>query len=202
MHEAGDAILGSMQYVIAAAGTVQGGDDSSWLLLCAFLLMAASIVLFVLELFIPSGGLLALLCLVSVVGSLVAFFKYSTAWGVTAFSTYCLLAPIALIFGVRLWSHSPFAKHLILGGPDDLHDEGTLEAAAASEQARRERVAALRGLVGARGRTATPLRPVGVVVIDGRRIDALAEGGAIDAGVSVIVVEIVDNQVKVRPEAH
>ena len=45
----------------------------------------------------------------------------------------------------------------------------------------------------------TPLRPVGVIRLDGHRRDALAEAGIIDQGTEVRIVEIIDNQLKVRP---
>ena len=51
------------------------------------------------------------------------------------------------------------------------------EGGVAAEFARRERLAQLRELIGAEGKTVTALRPVGVVKIGGERIDALAETG-------------------------
>jgi membrane-bound ClpP family serine protease len=42
------------------------------------------------------------------------------------------------------------------------------------------------------------LRPVGVIRIGDRRMDALAESGIIDQGTEVEIVEIIDNQIKVR----
>ena len=50
-----------------------------------------------------------------------------------------------------------------------------------------------------RGVALTPLRPVGVIEIDGVRHDALAETGAIDERSEIEVVEVLDNQIKVRP---
>ncbi|MHC5009117.1 MAG: NfeD family protein [Planctomycetota bacterium] len=45
----------------------------------------------------------------------------------------------------------------------------------------------------------TDLRPVGVVKIDGQRIDALAESGIVEAETPVVVTDVYDNQIKVRP---
>ena len=47
--------------------------------------------------------------------------------------------------------------------------------------------------------TVTGLRPVGVVKINGQRVDALAEGGVIAANTPVLVTDVYDNQIKVRP---
>jgi membrane-bound ClpP family serine protease len=46
--------------------------------------------------------------------------------------------------------------------------------------------------------TATPLRPVGIIRYEGRRLDALSEAGIIEEGVEVEIVAVVDNQIKVR----
>ena len=47
--------------------------------------------------------------------------------------------------------------------------------------------------------TESDLRPVGMIRIDGDRHEALAETGVIDANIEVEVVEVYDNQLKVRP---
>jgi len=64
-------------------------------------------------------------------------------------------------------------------------------------EADREAAVALDGTTAV---TATPLRPVGVIRIGDRRMDALAESGIIDQGTEVEIVEIIDNQIKVRPK--
>ena len=56
----------------------------------------------------------------------------------------------------------------------------------------------LESFVGKQGTTITVLRPVGVVRIDGERIDAMAETGSIEADCEIKVTSVYDNQVKVR----
>lgn len=56
----------------------------------------------------------------------------------------------------------------------------------------------LRELVGRTGRAVTPLRPVGSCEFDGRRVDCQAEGGMIDAGREVRVIEVQGIRVVVR----
>ena len=56
-------------------------------------------------------------------------------------------------------------------------------------------------LVGKTGVTLSVLRPVGVVRINGERIDAIAETGSIEADTPIIVVSATDNQLKVRRTA-
>lgn len=170
-----------------------GTSDST--LLMAFILVAVALGLFVIELFVPSGGLLALLGALAVVGSVVAFFMHDVTVGFIAMGAYIVLGPVVVWLGFRIWAASPLARRMVLGGTVE---EDTDEAYQASEHARQERSEYLESLVGRVGETMTVLRPVGVVRIDGDRVDAMAETGSIDAGRTVEVVRTYDNQVKVR----
>lgn len=55
-------------------------------------------------------------------------------------------------------------------------------------------------LIGAVGEVNTALRPVGTVLIDGRRVDAVSNGIFINRGVTVRVVEVHGNRVVVEEE--
>lgn len=173
-------------------------DPNQTYLLWGFLLVAVVVILVLLELFIPSGGLIAALAGVAAVGSIVAFFMHDASTGLLAALVYLVAGPIAVWGLFKLWMNSPLASKMVLGGIERLDDEGP-DGLAAAEKARRDRLAQLRELIGAEGVTATPLRPVGVVKINGERVDALAESGIIDAGTTVVVTDVYDNQIKVRP---
>ena len=167
-------------------------------LVWGFVLMAVTVALLFLELFVPSGGLIGMLAGVAAIGSVVAFFKYDDTAGLVATAAYLILTPIAGVFVFKYWLNSPLGKRMILGGNEEPADPDA-DPADIAEQARRERLAQLRQLIGARGVTVTPLRPVGTVKINDQRIDAMAETGVIDAGTPVIVTDVYDNQIKVRP---
>jgi membrane-bound serine protease (ClpP class) len=175
----------------------QEAADSTYLL-WGFILLAIAIALIALELFVPSGGLIAAMAGISVIGSITAFFMYRIETGLLALALYMVLGPIAAWGVFKFWMHSPLASRMILGGVE-LPTDDESDPAGAAERARRERLAQLRELIGAEGATVTPLRPVGTVRIAGRRIDAMAESGTIDANTPVIVTDVYDNQIKVRP---
>ena len=67
-----------------------------------------------------------------------------------------------------------------------------------SEAQRKQRIDALQVLVGKTGETVTVLRPIGVVQIGEQRYDAMAESGVIAANKPIEVVQVYDNQIKVR----
>lgn len=189
-----------MMDLLAQAGqTVANGQGDLTYVMWGFILLAAAFGLLVLEVFVPSGGLIGALCGISAIGSVIAFYKYDALWGTVALALYIIFTPIVLVFVFKFWLHSPVARWMILGGNEDV-DDASEEASLASEHARQQRLAELRQLIGSRGVTVTALRPVGTIKIEGRRVDAMAESGIIESGVDVIVVDVYDNQIKVRPE--
>jgi membrane-bound serine protease (ClpP class) len=168
-------------------------------LLWGFILFGAAVALLGLEFFVPSGGLIAVLCGVAAVGSVVAFFQYNATLGIAVALGYLILTPFAIVFIFKLWLNSPIAKLMILGDSRETATGDLEEAAMASESARRERVDELKQLIGSEGVTETALRPVGTVRIGGQRVDGMAESGVIEANTPVIVTDVYDNQIKVRP---
>jgi len=164
---------------------------------CVF--FGVAMFLLVLELFIPSGGLIGILSGVGAVASIVCFFRYDSTWGVGVSLAYVVLGPILVIFLFRMWVSSSLAKVMILGADQARLGDDPEEATLASEAERRARLEELRALIGATGVTDTALRPVGTVRIEGQRIDALAETGIIEANTPIVVTDVYDNQIKVRP---
>jgi membrane-bound serine protease (ClpP class) len=57
-----------------------------------------------------------------------------------------------------------------------------------------------RELVGKAGLALTPLRPSGVVKVEGKRIDAVSVGGFIEAGTSIVVVQVEGTRVVVSEQ--
>lgn len=174
----------------------QGNGDSTYIIWGGALAGVALVLLFI-ELFVPSGGLIGVLAGVAAIASLVAFFQYDATLGLAMTGVYIVLGPIAIIAIFKLWLNSPIGRRLILGGQEGTA-AGSDETIATSEQQRRQRLEALRELIGAEGVTVTALRPVGTVKVGNQRIDALAESGMIAADTPVTVVDIYDNQIKVR----
>jgi membrane-bound ClpP family serine protease len=160
------------------------------LLLWGFALMAAALLLIVVEVFIPSGGVIGLTAGVTAIASVVIFWRVSAGWGLTSLLLMLVLVPIALNFAIKLMPNTPVGKRLIL-----THDqeEAARKAAEQTKQSESDRA-----LVGAIGTALTSLRPVGTVEIEGTRLEALAEGGVIESGSRVRVTSVQGPQVKVR----
>ena len=149
-------------------------------------LIGAACALIFIEVFIPSGGLIAVSSAVAACAGVVMLFMYDPMWGVIGLLATMILGPMALTFAFKMFPHTPIGRRMILGSrlPDP------------SEVANHHDT--MQALIGTEGDAVTDLRPVGVVRIDGERHDALAEGPMIEAGSRVRVVVVEANQIKVR----
>jgi membrane-bound ClpP family serine protease len=160
------------------------------MLIWAFGLLAAAVVILVLELFVPSGGVLGLLSGALAVASVVCFWRVSPAWGITSLAGLLILAPLVFTFFVKVWPDTTMGRKMILAEDDSEIERRALEE---SEERTRED-----SLIGVQGKALTDLRPVGVVLLDNQRVEALAEGAWIEAGQPVRVTHVEGTRIKVR----
>ena len=152
------------------------------------LLLAIGLILLITEAFIPSGGLIGVLAIGCLVVSLYQAFSIpedpSLGWKFLA--AEIVLIPGAAMLAVYLWPRTPLAKRIFLPPPapedmDTAHSRVRLDH-----------------LLGEFGRALTPLRPSGNVDFDGRRLEARAEEGLIEAGSLVRAVRVQSGVLIVR----
>ena len=155
-----------------------------WVLLT----FVAALVLIYLEFFLP-GGALGVLGTISLVASIVlGFVLYSPATGMLIMVGELCAGAVALAYGLKLFPHTRTGKRMILSTALGA-DEGYVGATAGLEE-----------LVGQGGTAETDLRPAGIARIDGKRIDAVADGHFVDRGTAVTVLQVEGNRVVVRPD--
>jgi len=157
------------------------------------LLVASGFVLLILEIFVvPGFGLAGVLG----IGALLAGLSLSligggATWEFAAIAMgrvliSVLLALAASLVLLRFLPRLPFGRQLIL--------ETGLAAgegyASAPESDNR--------WLGKSGTALSPLRPAGIAVIDGERVDVVSDGEFIDAGISVSVTRVDGNRIVVR----
>ena len=157
----------------------------------AILLLAVGLAVLVVEVFVPSGGLLAGLTLLCLTGSvLCAFWAW---WGShpLAFWTYtggvALLIPATLGGSLYMLPRTAFGRRLLQEAPEP----------GETASFTREK-AALNAAVGHRGVTVTLLNPGGMVEVDGRRWHAESRGLMLDPGETIEVVGVRGNRLLVR----
>ncbi|MFG0259489.1 MAG: NfeD family protein [Phycisphaerales bacterium JB041] len=166
--------------------------DDGTILLLGLGLLAAGLLLVVAELFIPSGGLIAIGAGAAAISGIVVLFRHNDPWwGFIGIGLVLIGTPISLNLALKIWPSTPVGRRMLMGDTT----EADLEAKRAAELEARER---RRALVGAEGEVVSPLRPVGIVRIGDARHDALAESGIIEPGQRIRVTAVTDNQLKVR----
>ncbi len=149
------------------------------------LTLAVALFLFVSEAFIPSGGLIGLMAFGFVGISLYLAFT-TTAYGWLFLMVTGLLLPLTLMLAVSLWPKTPLGKRLTLKPPEPDPSASDLDQTL------------LHHLVGQFGRCLTPLKPTGMVDLDGRKFEGSAEDGLLPAGTLVQVVQVRGQRLSVR----
>ncbi|MCU0704548.1 MAG: hypothetical protein MUF18_11280 [Fimbriiglobus sp.] len=156
-------------------------------LIIAFVLFALGVVALGGEFAFPTGGFFlvaALVLFAAAVGVVLGWGNRTEA--TVAVVGFCVGVPVLGWLMVQAWK-----SMAIKSGLDPKRAGGTV----ADSVAELSELDALRGQI---GRTATPMRPAGTVVFDGRRIDALTEGVMLDADVAVQCVGVRAGRVVVR----
>jgi membrane-bound ClpP family serine protease len=154
----------------------------------AIILLAVGIVLVLLEVFIPSGGILAVLATAAIIAAIYLGFREGTNTGFVFLVVVVVAVPAMTILGLKVFPRTPIGRKVIL---EPEVETSTQRGRAGVDDEDFSR------LMGKSGRTATPLRPSGIVEIDNERYSAVAEGEMIDKGVEVEVVRVEGNSVVV-----
>lgn len=155
----------------------------------AILLLVCGLLLIVLEVFVPSGGVIGFLSIVALMTAIgMAFYQSGLETGLTFVGVIAVAVPSLLALAFRWWPHTPMGKRLLLGVPDpnELLPDSPMRRT-------------LKELVGHVGTAKSLMLPSGAIEIDGMTLDALSEGLPIEAGQRVRVIEVRANRVVVRP---
>lgn len=155
---------------------------ANWLHIGLFVL---GILLMILEIFVP-GAIVGALGFVSIVTGLVMA-AYDTQQGLASLGIAVLVTVIVAFVLIKKFGIKGLVNRFVLGDVQR-NEEGYV---APKDQ---------RDLLGKAGIALTPLRPAGVVRIEGRRIDAVSGGGFIAAGTPIAVVQVEGTRVVVQEQ--
>ncbi len=160
-------------------------------LLWGIALILVALLLVAVEVFVPSGGIIAVVSGAAAIAGVVLMWRHDPVWGVSGLLAVIVLGPAVFFYLLSILPNTRAGRLLIGAEPDEDRMEREL-----AEQRRRDERAAL---VGAEGVALTDLRPIGKVNIDGNRYEALAITRAIDQGARVRVTDASMHELKVRP---
>jgi len=134
----------------------------------------------VLEVFVPSGGILGFVSILALVASVAtAFLELGATAGMASLAVVVLAVPAVLSVAFRWFPETPLGRRVLPPAPES--------ADVLPDPTRRQHA---RDLVGRTGLTVSELLPWGGVQIDGEVVDAVSEDGPIAAGVAIEVVGV------------
>ncbi|QQE11623.1 hypothetical protein JD969_19395 [Planctomycetota bacterium] len=174
----------------AAATPPPVEPTSNAFLIWGIVLIAVALVLFVIELLIPTAGIVAILSILSLIIGIAFLFNFNTLVGTIACLLTLFAIPFLIGFGIKIWPHTFIAKWVTL--KNEKKAESKTEELLFSEVTHDLQP----GMI---GETITPLRPVGTCVFNKHRIECIAEAGIIDQNTKVEITLIDGMQIKVKP---
>lgn len=146
----------------------------------AVILQLVAVIIIIAEVIIPSGGLLGGLAV-----GLIGYSLYTVFHNISVNAGYLMLAtdvvalPLVLLLGLKLLARSPAT----------LNTELSSDAGVTSQQPD------LEAFMGKRGTAVSNLRPSGIALIEGKRVDVVSRGAYIDKNSEVVVYAVTGNQV-------
>jgi len=149
----------------------------------------AAAVLFTLEIVIPSGGILGMLSMSALVGTIICLFLIDVTYGWIGLVAALFIVPAAIAISMKIFPHTPIGRRLILGNNDGPRQP--VRYGSTDDDTK--------DLMGAEGVVVSEMRPIGVVNFDGKRVECLSERGTLENGTKVKVVNISGFEIKVRP---
>lgn len=154
----------------------------------ALILVALGVAVIIVELFVPSAGLLGIVAAILLISGIVSAFLYSIEAGALLLLLLVLLLPVLLVALIKVWPSTPIGKRILLGRMRE--EEVVL---------RGEHYDGLKELIGSTGVAKTKMLPSGVIEVNGKTYDAVSDGFAIDPGQPLKVTAVRTNRLFVQP---
>lgn len=144
-------------------------------------LLAAGMLLIGAEIFVP-GAVLGTLGGMALFAAVIVAFNISTALGFYTLFGVLILTLLSVVIWIKLFPRSGIGRQMTLS------EDGKAFKSSESKET----------LIGKTGTAYSELRPAGYALIDGQRMDVIAEGGIIDKDQPVTVIKVEGNRVVVR----
>jgi len=143
-------------------------------------LQLMGILVIIVEVIVPTGGILAMVSTGLIGGSLyLVFTSTSSTAGYLFVVADIIVIPLSVFIGFKLLAKSPAALKRSLSKEDGVQSQSP----------------ELEMYMGLEGIAATDLRPSGVAVIDGKRLDVVSRGEYLERSSNVVVIAVTGNQI-------
>lgn len=146
----------------------------------AILLLVIAFGLLVAELFVPSGGILAIVTACVAAAAIYYAFRVSFETGLSFLLLVLVSIPVLGWLFVKVWPNTSMGRRML----------GELPRKQVVRWASTSQVHDIGELIGRTGKTLTEMLPAGQIEIDGLHFDALTEGQTLGVGALVRVLKI------------
>ncbi|HHV82506.1 MAG TPA: nodulation protein NfeD, partial [Tepidanaerobacter syntrophicus] len=174
-------VIGLIAFGLFFGGSFMAGAAPAWVLGLFILGMA----LLLIEIFMPGFGVFGVTGILSIIAAIIMAFPnleqalISVIFAIAASS-------IIIYFLMKRITVNPIFNRIILGTKQEKAKGYVATSKDASE------------FLGAKGKTITPLRPTGAAVINGEKVDVLAEGEFIPKNAEIVVIKVEGSKIIVR----
>jgi membrane-bound serine protease (ClpP class) len=152
-------------------------------LLLLIILQLVGVVVIIAEIILPSGGILSVVALSVFTYSLyIAFSDISKTVGFAFVAGDIVLIPVIVIVGLKLLAKSPVTLRKTLSRKEGVSSQSP----------------ELVRFIDMQGTAVTNLRPAGMAIIDGKRVDVVTRGEYIEKDSVIMVTSVTGNQIIVR----
>ena len=152
-------------------------------LLFPIILQLVGVVVIIAEIILPSGGILSIAALGVFGYSLfIVFNEISMTIGFSFVAADLILIPVLVIVGLKLLARSPATLRKTLSRKEGVSSQSS----------------ELESYVGTQGNAVTNLRPAGIAVINGKRVDVVTRGEYLEKDSAIVVAAVTGNQIIVR----
>jgi membrane-bound ClpP family serine protease len=146
-------------------------------------LIVAGLVLLALDFYVPGFVLASIGAVLMVIALMLGYRSYGVGVMLALLGGEIVLGGAVMYGAIRLFPQSPLGRKMILAKTQT----------GVRAQTQRES-----DLVGREGVAHTLLRPTGVALVDGKRLDVVADSGMIEAGSPIKIVAVAENRIVVR----
>jgi membrane-bound ClpP family serine protease len=154
--------------------------------LWTFLFLGLAFIIAVLEVFLPSGGMLAVLAIAFLITSIVFSFQADVIFGSFYTLFVCMLVPVFLWTALRVWPNTWIGRQILLTPEND-------PALVPDEEQQ-----TLKQLIGKHGMAKSKMLLGGLIEIEDKRYNAVSDAEPIEPGEVISVIRIEGTSIIVR----
>jgi membrane-bound ClpP family serine protease len=148
-------------------------------IVAAVFLLLVAILLVVIDVFIPTGGALLIAAGGFSIASMGFGFRHSAATGLCFVGLILACFPIGLFLFIKVWPNTSIGRKIIASQPERVESWSWISTPPGRS---------LNDMVGETGVVVSDLMPMGLIEIDGTRMEASCDGTLIESGTQVRIV--------------